>query len=253
MDLKLKNKNILIFGASKGIGRATALMLSKENTRIVAAARSKDLLFEVKEQSLKNGAKAFDIEICDITKDDMVAFSKKLIKKYGHFDIVIHCIGTSLTSRNCLADKNDWLEALQINALHAIDVNSVMIQDMIDTNIKGHILHVSSISGKHLRGNPLYASSKAFLNAYITSIGREVAKYGIVVNGVMPGAVIFKDSYWDIALKNKDPKVDDFIRHHQAIGRFGSTEEIASLILFLVSDLASFTCGDVLPIDGGTM
>lgn len=253
MELNLKNKKILILGASKGIGKATSIMLAKEKTRIVAVARSKDVLETIKTEALKEGADSFEIEPCDIMKTDARAFAQKMISKYGHFDILIHCIGTSLTSRNHLADKSDWIEALNINALHAIDVNSVIIDDMIKNNIKGHVLHVSSISGKHLRGNPLYASSKAFLNAYITSVGREVAKNGIVLNGVMPGAVSFPNSYWDLAIKNRDPKVDDFIRHHQAIGRFGTSEEIANLIVFLVSDLATFTTGDVLPIDGGTM
>ena len=253
MELNLKGKKVLILGASKGIGRAVAETIAKEGTSIVALARSKELLEEVKKVSLDNGASSFSYEICDVTKDDMVVFAKNLIGKYGHFDIVVHCVGTSLTSRDALATKSSWLDALNINALHAIDVNSVILKDMIENKIKGHVIHVSSISGNHLRGNPLYASSKAFLNAYITSVGREVAKYGIVLNGVMPGAVSFKDSYWELAQKQHDPKVNDFIRHHQAIGRFGTTEEIANLIVFLVSNLASFTTGDVLPVDGGTM
>lgn len=253
MNLNLKDKKILILGASKGIGRATTLALSKEKAKLIAVARSKNKLDQLKDESLKNGAAFFEYEICDVINEDMASFTNMLLKKYGHFDIIIHCIGTSLTSRNYSASRGEWLNALDINVLHALDVNSVIIEDMIKNNIKGHILHVSSISGKSLRGNPLYASCKAFLNAYISSVGREVANKGIVLNGVMPGAVSFEDSYWDLAQKQNDPKVNDFIRHHQAIGRFGTTEEIANLIVFLVSDLASFTTGDVLPIDGGTM
>ena len=253
MDLNLKNKRVLLLGASKGIGREVALQLAEEKAFIVAVARSEDLLLSLKDECLKKCAAGYSLALFDATQDNGVLFATKLLKEFGHFDVVIHCIGTSLTSRNILGDRKDWLEALNINALHAIDINSVIIPDMIANKINGHILHVSSISGKHLRGNPLYGSSKAFLNAYITSVGREVANKGIVLNGVMPGAVSFENSYWDIAQKEKDPKVDDFIRHHQAIGRFGTTREVANLILFLVSDLASFTTGCVLPIDGGTM
>lgn len=253
MDLGLINKKILLLGASKGIGKEVARLCSLEGAHIVAVSRSGKLLNELKTECLKIGAKSFDIKQFDVSNGDCVSFAKELLKEFNHFDIIVHSIGTSLTSRNPLGDKSEWLNSLNINALHAIDINSVIIKDMIDNNIKGHILHVSSISGKHLRGNPQYASSKAFLNAYVVSVGRELAKYGIVLNGVMPGAVAFDGSYWDEAIKANDPKVSDFIRHHQAIGRFGTTTEIANLILFLISDLASFTTGCVLPIDGGTM
>lgn len=253
MDLGLINRKILLLGASKGIGKEVARLCSIEKANIVAVSRSVEILNELKKECLKLGAKSFVVKQFDVSTGDCVVFAKELLREFKHFDIVVHSIGTSLTSRDPLGNKEEWINSLNINALHAIDMNSVIIRDMIKNNIKGHILHVSSISGVHLRGNPQYASSKAFLNAYITSVGRELAKYGIVLNGVMPGAVAFDGSYWDKAVKSNDPKVSDFIRHHQAIGRFGTTAEIANLILFLISDLASFTTGCVLPIDGGTM
>jgi len=117
-------------------------------------------------------------------------------------------------------------------------------------NKHGHVCHISSISSKNLRGNPQYACSKNFLNSYITTAGRSLARDNIIVNGVMPGVVTFKDSYWDKAIKNNDPKVNDYLSHYQGMGRFASPSEIASLITFLVSPLADYTAGDVLPIDG---
>lgn len=239
-------KNVLVLGASKGIGRATVKKLSNNDEySIVAVARSKELLISL-EKECKN---KINIETMDLLEKPREK-ANILLKKYGVFDIVIHCVGTSLTNRDIFGS---WEEALNVNALHAIEINSVLIPAMLENNIYGHVCHVSSISAIGLRGNPTYASSKAFLNAYIKTVGRELAPKNIVVNGVMPGAVSFEDSYWDKLIKANDPKVEDFLKHHQAINRFGTPEEIANVINFLVSDEASFTCGSIVSADGGTM
>ena len=253
MNLDLNNKNVLVVGASKGIGRAIALEFAKEKANIIAIARSKDLLEELKKECLDLGASSFSYEVMDILDDNRQELTKSLINEYGHFDVVVHCVGTSLVSRDINGGYKDWEEALKVNALASIDMNSVIIQDMINNNIKGHIIHISSISAQYLRGNSLYASSKAFLNAYVTTAGRELASKGIILNAVMPGAVAFEGSYWDKLIKNNDPKCNDYLRHHQAVSRFGTPEEIAPLVVFLASDKSSFMPGAVIDIGGGNM
>ena len=249
----LKKKNVLLIGSSKGIGRAIAIEFAKENVDIVAVARTEELLISLKQECLKLGAKSFNYELMDVAVKNANELAKCLLVKYHHFDVIVHCVGTSLVSRNINGGYNDWEEALRINALAAIDMNSVFIPNMIENNIKGHIIHISSISGHYLRGNPLYASSKAFLNAYVTTAGRELASKGIILNAVMPGAVAFEGSYWDKLIKEGNAKCDDFLRHHQAIGRFGTPEEIAPLVAFLASDKSSFMPGAVIDISGGNM
>jgi NAD(P)-dependent dehydrogenase (short-subunit alcohol dehydrogenase family) len=97
------------------------------------------------------------------------------------------------------------------------------------------------------------ASAKAYLNAYVKTVGRAVAKDGVILNAVMPGAVSFEGSYWDEIMKTNPIKVNDFLSHHQAVNRFGKPKEIASVVTFLVSDLASFMHGSIVPVDGGNM
>lgn len=244
MDLHLKNKLALVIGASKGIGRSTAIILANEGAKVVAVARSKELL-----NTLEKENKNITGLVYDVIKDP-TGFANEVTNKYGLFDIIVHVVGTSLTPRGIF---EEWNTSLEVNALHQIKINSVLIPKLLAAKKKAHICHVSSISSKNLRGNPQYAASKEFLNSYITTTGRELAKNNIIVNGVMPGAVSFPGSYWDTAIKNKEPKVADFLNNHQAIGRFGTPEEIANLITFLVSDLADFTASDIYPIDGGAM
>ncbi len=252
MELGLNNKKVLIVGASKGIGRAIAMGFASEGSHIVAVARSRDLLSSLKAEAIQNGAASFEHEAVDIMSIDTKEFSLNLLQKYGQFDIVIHAVGGSLISRNHLAGAEDWNYALKFNAIAAIDMNSVLIPPMIE-NGYGRVIHISSISAIMLRGNPLYASAKAFLNAYVTTVGRQLATTGVVLSSIMPGAVAFEGSYWDNAVKANDPKVDDFLRHHQAVNRFGTPEEIANAVLFMASDKATFMQGANIPVDGANM
>ena len=81
-------------------------------------------------------------------------------------------------------------------------MNSVLIPTMIERG-NGRVIHISSISAVMLRGNPLYASAKAFLNAYVTTVGRQLASTGVLLCSVMPGAVAFPGSYWDKFVKEE--------------------------------------------------
>lgn len=252
MELGLKGKKVLIVGASKGIGRGIAKGFATENANIVAIARSEDLLKEVQAEALACGAESFSYEVQDIMECDTKAFADKLLQKYGCFDVIIHNVGGSLISRNHLAGAEDWNYALKFNAIASIDMNSVLIPPMVERG-QGRVIHISSISAIMLRGNPLYASAKAFLNAYVTTVGRQLAPTGVLLCSVMPGAVAFEGSYWDKSIKAHEPKVDDFLRHHQAVNRFGTPEEIANAVLFMASDKSSFMQATNIPVDGANM
>ncbi len=262
MDLGIKGKNVLIVGASKGIGRAIALGFADENAGIVAIARTEELLITLKDEALKRGAESFSYETVDVMNVDNKCFAGELLKKYGDFDIIVYNVGGSLISRNHLAGTEDWEYALKFNALAAIDMSSVLIPKMLEKKW-GRVIHVSSISAVMLRGNPLYASAKAFLNAYVTTVGRQLAKDGVVMSAVMPGAVAFEGSYWDKRSKDFEKPADggksgveicrDFLWHHQAIDRFGTPEEIANVVLFMASNQASFMPSALIPVDGANM
>lgn len=252
MELGLKNKNVLIVGASKGIGRGIVMGFASENSNIVAIARSEDLLIDVKREAIEKGAASFSYEVKDIMECDTKEFAQYLINKYGRFDIVIHNVGGSLISRNHLAGAEDWNYALKFNAVASIDMNSILIPPMIEAGY-GRVIHISSISAVMLRGNPLYASAKAFLNAYVTTVGRQLAPTGVLLCSIMPGAVAFEGSYWDKSIKAGEPKVEDFLRHHQAVNRFGTPEEIANAVLFMASDKSTFMQATNIPVDGANM
>jgi len=251
MDLGLKGKKVLIVGASKGIGRGIANGFASEGCNIVAVARTENLLKEVKAEC-EDKAASFAFEVADIMEADTRELAQYLIDSYGLFDVIVHNVGTSLVSRNHLGSAEEWNFALKLNAVAAIDMNSVFLPAMIERG-SGHVIHISSISAVMLRGNPLYASAKAFLDAYAKTVGRMIAETGVTLCTVQPGAVTFPGGYWDKFIKERHPRVEGFLSQHQAVHRFGTPEEIANVVLFMASDKASFMQATNIPVDGANM
>lgn len=203
-------------------------------------------------EALSRGAASCDYVVQDIMECDTQKFADSLMDRFGVFDVVVHNVGGSLISRNHLGGADDWNYALKFNAIAAIDMNSRLIPPMVERGY-GRVIHISSISAVMLRGNPLYASAKAFLNAYVTTVGRQLAPTGVLLCSVMPGAVAFEGSYWDKFVKEGHPRVEDFLRHHQAANRFGTPEEIANAVVFMASDRSSFMQATNIPVDGANM
>lgn len=252
MNLGLKNRTALVVGASKGIGREIAIKLASEGCKVISIARDEKRLSELNDLLDSINGKKNYFYAYDLLNDNLIEFINGIDIKHGDISIIINNVGGSLVSRNYLAGFKDWFDALNFNAGIAININSIFLPKFIK-NKDGRICHVSSISAEMLRGNPLYASSKAFLNAYVKTVGRAVAKEGVIINAIMPGAIIFNQSYWDEIVKNQPEKAIDFLSHHQAVNRFGRPDEIASVVAFLVSDYASFMQASIVPVDGGNM
>jgi 3-oxoacyl-[acyl-carrier protein] reductase len=252
MKYNFKDKKVLVVGASKGIGKAIAKSFSKEKAFVVVVARDEKRLKELTETMTKNNHMTNGYYATDLLRENPNDVAEKLLAMYGTFDIVVHAVGGSLTSRDPLGTIEEWKHSWMFNAGIAIDMNNKLINPMIEQGW-GRVIHISSISAIMLRGNPLYASSKAFLNAYVTTVGRALAPTGVVMTSVMPGAVAFEGSYWDKALVDEPEKCEDFLRHHQAVNRFGTPQEIANMVLFLASDKASFMQAVNVPVDGGNM
>ncbi len=252
MDLGLKNKNVLIVGASKGIGRSIALGFAGEGARVTTLARSESLLAVLNAQMKKQVETDHAYYTVDLMETDTGRLAKDLIEKRGAFDAVVHALGGSFTGRDPLAPLDQWLYAWKFNAGVAIDMNSVLIKPMIDKGW-GRVIHISSISAVILRGNPLYASAKAYLNAYVTTVGRELADTGVVLSAVMPGAIAFEGSHWDEIAKTDPARCEDFFRCCQGVKRFGKPEEVSDVVLFLAGEQASFMQAAIVPVPGASM
>jgi len=251
MDLGLKNKRALVTGAGRGLGRAIAISLAAEGAKVVATSRTAADLDELLETI--GGTKAGHLGIAlDIVPDGAPENLVKRAKDGGFdvFDIVVHNVGGTLDIKDPFCSIEDWRAVYRFNFEIAAELNAMLVPAM-QAQKWGRVVHISSIAGMENQGPVTYCSMKAALTAYTRSFGGVVAPDGVVVSAILPGAVFTEGGYWDETSKNNPEHVEKYLSERQRIGRFGRPEEIGNYVAFLCSELASFSTGSIVPIDGG--
>lgn len=251
MDLKIKNKLALVTGASRGLGKAIAKSLASEGAHVIWVARSHDELESCCAEATKDYGTTNIPIIHDLSSTDLVnSFVEQLRSRELSPDIVVNNVGGNLGLIDPLSGSETWKQVFEFNLLNAIELNSHLLPDMIDKKW-GRICHISSIASLENQGTPPYCAAKAALNAYTRSVGRFVSPSNIILTNVLPGAVFTEGGYWDEASQNRPEHVEKYLKERMAIQRFGRPHEIASLVAFLVSELASFCVGSSVLADGG--
>ncbi len=241
----MTKKTALITGGSRGLGAAIAKRLAREGVAVTIAARGSNDLDELATNlGLEHSSYAIDLN--DETEFDVFLNYVEISK----FDIIVNNAGGNLNLTNPLDNFDSFKEVMSFNLGIAVDINSRALPNMIEQGW-GRITHISSISALENQGPPQYCAAKAALNAYIRSVGRFVSPSGVVITGVMPGAVLTSGGYWDEVLRERPEHAEKFLKERMAIKRFGEPEEISSLVAFLVSEESSFMTGSIVLADGG--
>ena len=257
MDLDIKNKKVLITGSSRGIGKEIANQFANEGCKLILIARNEEKLKEVinKYDKPKGYHNYIAVDLRQPNEPSNVA--KKIINDFGGPDIVIHNVGGNLGANDILAELNEWKDTWMFNVGIAIEINKILIPKMIE-NKWGRIVSISSsnaVSGGTMSTGeapaPLYTCAKTYLNMYTKVLGRELAKYNIIVSAVMPGAIMSKGKYWDRLSKTNPEIIKSYLKNHYSIGRFGNSKEIAPFVLLLSSKHASFAASSIVSVDGG--
>jgi 3-oxoacyl-[acyl-carrier protein] reductase len=241
--MKLKNKVALITGASRGIGRATALLFAKEGANIIVnyCKAEKEANFVVQDIK-KLGSDAIAIK-CDVSKENEVKqMVEKAIKKFGKIDILVNNAGIVFDVPFKNRTVEHWKRTLDVNLIGAFICAKYVTLHMK----KGHIVNIASTNGIDACSPESmdYDASKAGLISLTKNLAQELAP-NIFVNCVAPG--------WIDTDINKDlPK--DYVKSETQkilLKRFGKPEEIAKTVLFFVSDDASFVTGTTIVVAGG--
>jgi 3-oxoacyl-[acyl-carrier protein] reductase len=240
-----ESKVSLVTGASQGIGETIALDLAAEGATVLLVDVQKDKLEAVraKIQSLKGRA---DVYVADVSKlDQATAVVEAAVKAHGRVDHLINNAGIARDNLLLRMKEDEWDAVLAVNLKGVFNFTKAVLRSMVQAR-QGRIVNVASVVG--LMGNAgqaNYAASKAGVIGFSKSIAREVAGRGITVNCVAPG-------YINTAMTDKLPdEVKQAFLDLIPMKRFGSPEDVAQAVKFLLSDAAGYITGQVIGINGG--
>ena len=241
----LTGRTALITGASRGIGRAAALLLARQGARVVLAARNEELLDEVAGAVRAGGGEAHPMALDLGHHESIPAAVRGLPSEFAAVDILVNNAG--ITADNLLARMTleQWQRVLDVNLTGAFVLTKALVRGMMRRR-HGRVVSVSSVAGVvGNAGQANYAASKAGLIGFSKSLARELLSRGITVNVVAPGFI-----ETDMTAALPDGAGERFLEQH-GLMRLGTVEDIAATVLYLASDEASYVTGEVLSVSGG--
>lgn len=244
MDLQLKGRTAVVTGASMGIGRAIAVRLAAEGTRLAIAARRKDLLEQVADGIEKAGGTRPAIVVADVMQPESPRrICDEAGRALGKIEILVNSAGGSRPI-NWQAPDQVWDEALTLNFTRLRQLTHAILPGMIAQKW-GRIINITGKSEPE-RINASFAA-KAAVHAWAKGLSREVGRHGITVNSIAPGRIISEQ------ILRLYPEEDrrEFAEREIPVGEYGQPEDLAVLAAFLASPLARYMTGTVIPVDGG--
>ncbi|MBI4550042.1 MAG: 3-oxoacyl-[acyl-carrier-protein] reductase [Candidatus Omnitrophica bacterium] len=241
----LKDKVALVTGASRGIGREIALSFAREGAVLSLVSRSIESLEKVSAEIAAAGGRSIclpaDVQDTQTVEDAV----KKTIDTHGRIDILVNNAGVTKDNLIVRMSDEDWNYVISVNLRGTFLFTRAVTKSMIRQRA-GSIVNVSSVVG--LTGNmgqANYAASKAGIIGLTKSAAKELARRNVRVNAVAPG---FIETEMTDKL-GEDTKTA--VLNQIPLGRFGSPQDVAQLVVYLASDLSNYMTGQVIAIDGG--
>ena len=245
--MKLEGRTALITGAGRGIGRATAIRLARDGAAIAINFKGNAAAADEAKQLVERAGGKATLVQGDVSADGEADEIVKQALAYGggRLDILVNNAGITRDNLLVRMSAQDWDEVLDLNLRGAFLVTKAAMRPMMKQR-SGRIVNVSSVAGVvGNAGQANYASAKAGLIGFTKTVAREMASRNITCNAVAPGFVP-TDLTSDLLRQ-----MEDTILKQIPLGRFGTVEDVANAIAFLVSDEASYITGQVLVVDGG--
>lgn len=241
---KLRGKVAVVTGASRGIGRATALALAAEGANVVVNyASSKESADQVVAEISAMGSQAIALS-ADVSKTEQVdGMIGAIMEKWGQIDVLVNNAGITRDTLLLRMKLEEWQAVIDLN-LTGVFLCTKAVSKIMLKQKSGRIINITSVAG--LMGNPgqaNYSAAKAGVIGFTKTVAKELAPRGITVNAVAPGFIAT-----DMTADLKSDEILKFI----PLARYGQPEEIAGMIRFLAADpAAAYITGQVMNVDGG--
>lgn len=249
--MEFSGKVVLITGASSGIGAATALHFARLGADLSLTGRDSQALAKVAAECKALSKKEPLENIGNIEEE---SFPKKLldstIQRFGKLDVLVNNAGTLYTGSIENVNFEQMDKIFQVNLFAVVRLTSLAVPHLVAT--KGNIVNVSSIAGLLSLPNVLaYGMSKSALDQMTRSTAMELASKQVRVNSVNPGTIVTQIQLRSGMTEKEYAEYMEKAKFCHALGRAGTPEEVASVIVFLASSAASFVTGVTIPVDGG--
>ena len=243
-SFRLDGKKALVTGAGRGIGMGASIALAESGANVTLVSRTEKELKNLTDHINSQGYNA-SYEVLDVNAEDAVA---SFIDKSDPFDILINNAGTNRPAKLVDTKIDDFDYVMSLNVRSVINLTKLVVRKMLDSNLKGSIINVSSQMG-HVGGpnRTTYCSSKFAIEGFTKSLAIELGPEGIRVNAICPTFI-------------QTPMTEPFLKDEEfkkttigmiPIGRLGEVTDLMGPFVFLASDASSLMTGSSILVDGG--
>ena len=243
-----ENKNILITGASYGLGSFLAKELGDLGSNLILVARNKKKL-EVTLSKIANKTKSIIIP-CDLeSNQDIEKMCKKVKTNFTHLDIIMHVAGGGLGIKDPLPEYEDYMKVMNLNLFSIFEINRHLLPFL--KNNKSTIFHVGSIASNEGIGSLSYNVAKVGLVAYVRSLSKEISGSGIVVNGIAPGAFECENNAMSRLKKKNLEAYQKFVEEKIPSRKMPTAKDLLPLILLLIGKNNIIYNGNIVSCENG--
>jgi 3-oxoacyl-[acyl-carrier protein] reductase len=246
--MKLKGRTALVTGGSRGIGRAVAIALADEGADVaINYVSSEPAARDVAEHIKKMGRRAVLAQADVSDYPDTFRMAQDVVREFGHLDILVNNAGINSDKTFTKMDHASWRKVLGTNLDGVFNCTKVFVDQMLAQGY-GRVVNMTSVIGQIGNfGQANYAASKAGVAAFTKSLAKELAGKGVTVNAVAPGFIETE------MVAGIPDKVKERLLAQIPLHRFGTAEEVARAVVYIVSSDGDYITGAELSINGGLL